>query len=195
MTCRTASRIGRPSRRALARWPVAPLLLVLALARVAVGAEPPPRVTVTETHGRYTVAARFTVPQRAEAVIAVLTDYEQIPEIMPDVRSSTILERGGDRAVVEQEAVARFLMFSRRVHLVLEVQEAGMTIRFRDRCGTSFRHYAGAWTLVEQARQTTITYELTAAPSFDVPEFLLKRLLKRDADRMIDLLKSAIARR
>jgi hypothetical protein len=71
---------------------------------------------------------------------AVLTD---IPRFLPEVTSSEVRERSERRAVVEQEAVSRMMMFSKKVHL--------------------------------------ITYELTAKPSFDVPEFILKRLLKRDS--------------
>ena len=99
--------------------------------------------------GIYTVAATFTVPQAASFALAVLTDYDQIPRFMPDVRTSTVLERGDDRTVVEQEAVARFMMFSKRVHLVLEVHEEPGTIRFRDRCGKSFARYEGVWTITE----------------------------------------------
>jgi hypothetical protein len=37
------------------------------------------------------------------------------------------------------------------------------------------------WTLAERDGRTHVTYELAANPSFDVPKFLLKRLIKRDA--------------
>ena len=86
-------------------------------------------------------------------------------------------------------------MFSKRVHLVLEVRESPNTIRFRDRCGRSFVRYEGSWTMVETDGRTDIRYQLSAQPSFDVPEFLLKRLLKRDATRMIERLRVAIAAR
>jgi ribosome-associated toxin RatA of RatAB toxin-antitoxin module len=154
-----------------------------------------PPVTVTEDNGIYTVAATFTVPQSASFALAALTDYAQIPQFMPEVRTSNVLERVGDRAVVEQEAVARFMMFSKRVHLVLEVHEARGTIRFRDRCGKSFARYEGMWTIAERDGTTRVTYELSAKPSFDVPEFLLKRLLKRDASQMIERLKAEIGAR
>jgi hypothetical protein len=75
---------------------------------------------------------------------------------------------------------------------VLDVRQRGNTIRFRDGCGKSFARYEGAWTVVERDGRSHVTYELTAKPSFDVPEFLLKRLLKRDADQMISRLKVEI---
>jgi len=164
-------------------------------APAAAGAQADPAVSVSEAGGVYSVTASFTVPEETRFVLAALTDYADIPRFMPEVRSSTIIERSDDRVVVEQEAVARFLMFSRKVHLVLEVQQEGNTIRFRDRCGRSFARYEGAWVAAERDGRTAITYRLQAQPSFDVPEFLLKRLLKRDAQQMIERLKIEIAAR
>ena len=154
-----------------------------------------PPVTVTEGRGLYSVAATFTVPQAPSFVFAALTDYAQIPRFMPEVHTSNVLERTDTHTVVEQEAVARFMMFSKRVHLVLEVHDDSGTIRFRDRCGKSFARYEGVWTVAERDGKTHVTYQLSAKPSFDVPEFLLKRLLKRDASQMIERLKAEIASR
>jgi ribosome-associated toxin RatA of RatAB toxin-antitoxin module len=152
-------------------------------------------VTVREQDGIYHVAATFTVAQSAPVVHAVLTGYEQIPRYMPDVRSSRVIERSDGRAVVEQEAVARVMMFSKRVHLLLDISEGAETIRFRDRCGRSFEHYEGAWTVTAAgAERVEVRYELAAKPSFDVPEFLLKRLLRRDAQEMIRRLQDEMTR-
>jgi hypothetical protein len=43
-------------------------------------------------------------------------------------------------------AEAKFMMFSKRVHLVLDVEDGGATIRFKHTCGQSFEHYEGSWT-------------------------------------------------
>jgi ribosome-associated toxin RatA of RatAB toxin-antitoxin module len=174
---------------------VAFVLLVCIGVPAAAGAQADPPVTVTESAGTYSVRAAFTVPFETQFVLAALTDYAAIPRFMPEVRSSTVVERSDDRVVVEQEAVARFLMFSKKVHLVLDVQQQGSTITFRDRCGKSFTRYEGAWLVVERDGRTEVTYRLQAQPAFDVPEFLLKRLLKRDADRMIERLKVEIGAR
>jgi ribosome-associated toxin RatA of RatAB toxin-antitoxin module len=152
-------------------------------------------VTVREQDGIYHVAAMFNVEETPQRAFTVLTGYEQIPRYMPDVRRSRVIERGEGRAVVEQEAEARVLMFSKRIHLVLDVSEGPETIRFRDRCGKSFAHYEGAWTLTAAgANRVTVRYELAAKPAFDVPEFLLKRLLRRDAQEMIRRLREEMTR-
>lgn len=152
-------------------------------------------LTVREVKGVYTVVAQFTVAQPPSAALAVLTDYDQIPRFMPGVRTSTVLERGAGHAVVEQEAVSSIMMFSKRVHLVLEIDEQADALLFRDRCGRSFARYEGAWRVAANNGQTTVTYELTADPSFDIPGFVIKRLLRRDSAQMIDRLKVEIAAR
>jgi len=153
------------------------------------------QISVREKDGTYDVRATFSVSRPASVVTAVLTDYVRIPDYMPAVRTSLLLERQDDRAVVEQEAVAKFLMFSRRVHLVLDVQETPHTIEFRDRCGQSFERYEGAWAIAGDGGDTKITYRLTARPRFDVPNWLLTRLLKRDAVEMIERLRAEVIAR
>ena len=152
-------------------------------------------ITVRQDKGIFTVTATFEVPQSAGLAIAVLTDYDRIAHFMPDVSKSVVIERDAARTVVEQEAVAKLMMFSKRVHLVLDVQHEGSVIRFRDRCGQSFKRYEGSWRLTPSGTRTAITYELTAEPSFDVPGFILGRVLKRDAKRMIEGLRQEMARR
>jgi ribosome-associated toxin RatA of RatAB toxin-antitoxin module len=157
--------------------------------------QPEPIVRVTEEKGLYAVAAEFSVPQSATVVMSVLSDYEAIPRFMPDIKTSRIIERGESRALVEQHAVAQFLLFSRRIELLLEIDETPARISFKDRSGKSFRSYEGAWQVVEQGGSVAITYTVAARPAFDVPEFILKRLMKRDATRMIANLRREFAAR
>jgi carbon monoxide dehydrogenase subunit G len=154
-----------------------------------------PHVSVREDGGTYVVMARFEIAQSAAAALAVLSDYEQIPRFMPEVQSSVVIDRTGGRTLVQQEAVSRFMMFSKKVHLVLEVTQEPGAIRFVDRCGKSFVTYEGAWRAVTENGRTTVSYELAAKPGFDVPEFILKRLLKRDSVQMIERLQREIGAR
>lgn len=181
-------------RRGDARASLAALLMLLftAVALPAAGPRPEPTVSVSEHSGVFRVSATFTIAQPSAYALATLTDYPSIPRFMPEVRTSNVLELVNNRAVVEQEAVARFAVFSKRVHLVLEIDQEPEALRFRDRCGTSFTRYEGLWSFVERDGRTYITYELSAKPAFDVPGFMLKRLLKRDAVHMIERLSTEI---
>ena len=184
---------GRPGARRCLAWTAALVLGIGSLAGAGQATDPAP--AVREERGVYVVSADFSVPGPAAVALTVLTDYENIPRFMPAVKTSTVTERGDDYAVVEQEAVATFMLFSKRIHLVLDVQEHAGTIRFNDRCGKSFERYEGTWTVSDTDGRTTIGYRLTAKPAFDVPAFLLKRLLKRDALQMIGQLQTEIASR
>jgi uncharacterized membrane protein len=175
--------------------PAAAAVFLLALASPAMAEQSPAALTVREEQGVYTVVARFVVDEPAAVALAVLTDYEQIPRFMPDVRSSIVRERAIGSAVVEQEAVSSVMMFSKRVHLVLQIEEQPDALIFRDRCGRSFVRYEGTWRLSNQDGHTAITYELIAEPSFDVPGFMLKRLFRRDSAQKIERLRREIAAR
>ena len=153
------------------------------------------RVDVSEANGVYRVAASFAVSQSAEDVMAVLTNFERIPLYVPDMEISRVVERSADGMIVEQQAVSKFMMFSRRVHLMLDVRTEGGAIKFRDRCKKSFASYEGAWLVSQHDSLTVIDYELSAKPAFEVPGFVLKRLLKRDAGLLVDRIKVEIAAR
>ncbi len=179
--------------RALAAAALVAAAVSFAPAPAGAAPQVPARIGVEESDGVYIVRAEFEVPQPAAVALAVLTDYEGIPRFMPHVRTSVVRGRFDGGALVEQEAVSRVLMFSKRVHLLLEVYEAEDALRFRDACGRSFTQYDGAWLLAERDGRTVITYELRARPSFDVPGFVLVKLLKRDSVQMIERLRAEMA--
>ncbi|HTV01516.1 MAG TPA: SRPBCC family protein [Luteitalea sp.] len=151
-----------------------------------------PTITVQERAGVYEVGATFTVDRPARRVLDVLTDYEGIPRLVPDVKRSVVHSRTTDHAIVEQEAVSRVLFFSKTVHLRLDIQEGADAIAFRDVCGRSFVVYEGRWQVSSRGAGTQVTYALRAQPAFEVPEFLVKRLMKRDAGQMIARLRQAM---
>ena len=186
---------GTGGRLRARRFCVMAALAALAAVGASAAESQPASVTVQEDRGLYRVAASFVTPQSSAVAQDVLTDYEAIPRFMPDVQSSRIVERRATSIVVEQEAVARVLFFSKRIHLVLDVRAEPGRIRFRDEGGQSFTRYEGTWTLCERDGRAVVSYELLARPAFDVPEFLLTRLLKRDADRMIARLQTEMAAR
>jgi ribosome-associated toxin RatA of RatAB toxin-antitoxin module len=186
---------GLGGRARARRGLVAGLMLAATAGLAGAGSAAAQPVTVREEGGVYRVAATFEAAQPSSLVRQVLTDYDQIPRFMPGVRSSRVIAREPAHVVVEQEAHAKVLFFSKTIHLRLVVRETPDTIAFTDACGRSFHRYEGTWTLREQDGKAVVTYQLIAQPAFDVPEFLLTRLLKRDATRMIAGLQAEISAR
>lgn len=170
-------------------------LLAMAVASTAAAQQPPPAVSVRETGGAYVVEARFQVAASPAVVRAMLTDYAGIPRFMPDVITSVVRRRAGDAVIVEQEAESKFMLFSKRVHLLLDVLEGDRVIAFRDLCGKSFARYEGTWTLAADGAHAMVVYSLTADPSFAVPGSVLKRLLDRSARQTVDHLRAEAALR
>ena len=153
-------------------------------------------VTVREVSaGVYSVSATFEVSESPQIAWEVLTDYASLPRFLPDIRVSVVRERSGGRVLLEQEAVSKFLMFSKRIQLLLDVQEESGVIVFRDTGARSFTRYQGSWRFVPVEGRTQLQYELTAQPAFSVPQFLIGRVLGRDAKEMIDRLRAEIAQR
>jgi hypothetical protein len=172
-----------------------PRLLITLSAGLLLAASAEPHVAVTENAGLFNVSASFAVSQPAEVVMAVLTDFERIPHYMPDMEISKVIKRTPGSFVVEQQAVSKFMLFSKRVHLLLDVREDNGLLRFSDHCGKSFSVYTGSWMVAEHDSLTVIDYQLSARPTFDVPAFVLKRLLKRDSTELIDRIKAEITQR
>jgi len=187
---------GRVSARRSLLFAATVAVLIVGLAESpSTASSDDPRVTVREERGIYSVTVTFGVERTATAALDVLTDYDRIAQFMPDLRKSQVLERSEGRVVIEQEATPRLLVFSRTIHLRLEIVESPGTLRFKDTCGQSFSAYEGAWRIEERDGRTSITYELQAKPAFDVPGFVLKRLLARDVGRMVDALRREITTR
>ena len=162
---------------------------------VAAAAPQEPSISVLKNGGAFVVAAHFKVPAPSSIVRDVLTDYANIPRFMPSVRTSRVVDRREATVRVEQEAVSTYMFFSKRVHLLLDVEEGTDTIQFRDVCSSSFERYEGTWTITDDGDDTELSYRLTAQPAFSVPTFVLRKLLDRDARAMIEGLRAEISAR
>lgn len=196
MTTATVLRGLSPGGRArVRRAPLAALLAACLLGAVASPARAGqgPDVQVQKRDGVFTISTMFDVPQAPGAVLAVLTDYEGIPRIAPDITRSVVLSRQDGRTLVEQQAVSKVLFFSKTVHLVLDIRETTSSVSFRDTCGRSFTLYEGTWQLAATAAGTRVSYRLRAQPAFEVPDFLVTRLFRRDAARLIARLQQALS--
>ena len=177
-------------------WSAWGFAVVTALAAPAAQeAEPEAEVVVEDVDGVYTVSARFHAPQPVGIVREVLEDYDGIPRFLPHVTTSEVIERTADRAVVRQEIQARYLFFSRDLHLELEIVERPNAITFHDRDGRSFDRYEGEWRFSGDERGTDVTYRLVADPASGAPGFVLDGLFERDSKDMIRRIQAEIAAR
>ena len=69
------------------------------------------------------IVCRATIDAPLEIVWQTLTDYDRLPEFIPGMRSSRVVERRGAVVVVEQSGEARFLFFSHAIEVTVASTE------------------------------------------------------------------------
>jgi len=84
------------------------------------------RFDVTRDAAGYRVDASADLEADQSLVWETLTDYEKLPQFVPGIRSVRVLatheESGRQRLLIEQAGELRFLFFSRRVAVLLDVE-------------------------------------------------------------------------
>ena len=69
------------------------------------------------------IVCRATIDAPLEIVWRTLTDYDRLPEFIPGMRSSRVVERRGAVVVVEQSGEARFLFLSHPIEVTVASTE------------------------------------------------------------------------
>ena len=164
------------------------LLLVLALPAMAQPALPEVVVTRVDAGGEqvFEVAASGTVKAAPAQVWKVLTDYESMPEFVPDLKKNKVMSRTGNRAIIEQAGVAHFLFLSRPIHLVVEAAEEPMSAIDISLVTGDMKVYSCRWELTALPDGgTRVAYTGRMVPKFYVPGMLGSNIIRRDIERMM----------
>jgi ribosome-associated toxin RatA of RatAB toxin-antitoxin module len=164
-------------------------LLLFALPAMAEPAKPEVAVKRVDSEGEqvFEVTASGTVRASPAAVWKVLTDYEAMPEFVPDLEKTKVISRTGNRVILEQSGVARFLFLSRTINLIVHVAEGPMSsIEIRLVTG-DMKVYHCRWemTPIAETGGTRIGYTGRMVPKFYVPGMLGSNIIRRDIERMM----------
>ena len=143
------------------------------------------RADVDDEHV-FAVNASGSVQAAPAAVWKVLTNYERMPEFVPDLQSSRVVARMGSEVVVEQFGVARFMFMSRDIHLLVRVTEQPTTAIDIGLIAGDMKVYSCRWELVPLAGGgTRINYTGKMVPRFYVPGFLGANIIRSDIHKMM----------
>lgn len=192
------ARVGR-------RWGIAlGLGLFLAPAFVRAGdaaageasADSAVRVEVVKSDAGLAVEGRCIVRAPAAVAWQVLTDYDGIGRFVTSMRESRVTERAENHLLVEQVAVSRLFLFSRRFRATLWVEEVPPdTIRFEDVLGRDFDGYRGEWRIEPRDGGLELVYQVTARPHTPVPDMFARGLFRHTARDLLAQVKAEIERR
>ncbi len=166
------------------------LLLLFALPGQAQTTAPPQvdvKRVVQEDMTVYDITSSGAVKASPAAVWKILTNYDKMPDFVPDLATSRVLSRSGDDAIIEQFGVARFLFLQRDIHLIVLAKEQPMTRIVISLVSGDMKVYQCQWELVPvpETGGTRINYTGKMAPKFYVPGMLGANIIKGDITRMM----------
>jgi len=139
---------------------------------------------------------------RAEALVEaplqtawrVLTDYAQYPQFIPDLKSSRVLARSGNTAIVEQKGEAGFFFYHFPLEVTFSITEVPDTsVRSQAISGT-FKEMTGTYVLSEQANGVRLVYDGRLVPAFRLPPLIGMAALRAAVERQFVALAREIRR-
>lgn len=132
------------------------------------------RVRVERIEGGVEIRAEAEIDASPALVWETLTDYEQLPNFIPGLATSKVLERRGMRLVIEQTGESRFLLFSFPISVRLEVIESppgGITSRA---IAGNLRRVNGRYEIMSAfgPDRVLLRYAGILEPEFDLPPLI-----------------------
>lgn len=135
----------------------------------------------------YRIASSGTVAATPAAVWRILTDYNRMADYVPDMKSARVVSRDGDKVIIEQHGAARFLFFSRDIHLVVQVHEQAPNKLDVSLIDGDMKVYRCTWELMPVAATggTRVVYNATIEPKFYVPGMVGASMVRKDVAKMM----------
>jgi ribosome-associated toxin RatA of RatAB toxin-antitoxin module len=167
------------------------LCLLLYCALPAMAQLPPLEVSVrrddVDSQKVFVVQASGAVLASPAAVWKILTNYERMPEFVPDLQTTRVVSRNGNEVIVEQLGTARFLFVRRDIRLVVRVTEAPISTIDIALISGDMKQYTCRWELIPMPETggTRIIYSGRLVPDFYVPGIVGSNMVRSDIERMM----------
>ena len=151
------------------------LVLVALLGAVRTAAQLPASVDVQATRNGdlIDVRALATVHASLAVVWSTLTDYERLPEFIPGLESSRIIDRQGNTITVAQTGQARFLFLTLPIAVTLQSTERPPHVVEVRRIAGSVRHLQGRYEAEQLPdRKVRLRWIGSVSPEADLPPLI-----------------------
>ncbi|MCP9804997.1 SRPBCC family protein [Cyanobium sp. T1B-Tous] len=149
--------------------PITVGLLATLQALPLLAANPASRVTLSGHHGQYT--ASMLVPVSAPKAWAVLSNYESMAGVMPDIQQAKVVSRSGRSLELAQTYKAPYT-FGLSIKARLQVQETPPTqMRYALISGDRIKQLQGSWTITPVKGGVLVKHQIQVVPQ--IPGFLL----------------------
>ncbi len=132
------------------------------------GANPGAKATVKGSQGNYT--ASVFVAASAKRAWSVLTSYEAMAGVMPDIKEAKMVRRSGATLELQQTYLAPYT-FGRRIKATLAMQEtAPRQLSYQLIKGDQIRQLKGTWTITPVSGGVLLRHQIQVDP--EIPGFL-----------------------
>ena len=143
------------------------------------------------------VNVRATIKAPIRVIWNTLTDYDHMADFIPGMEKSRLLERNGNRAVVEQSGYAHLWFLRFPIDATVEVNEQAPTsIRTRLMNG-NLKRLEGTYEIekIADGESYLLRWSGTIEPEANIPTFLAASLMRKNIAEQFHGMLKEIARR
>lgn len=179
---------------ALSYWLLSVLALLFGCAGVVAAAD---QVKVEARRDGEAVLIEAVARIAADRATAweVLTGYDRYAEFIPDLKTSRILARSGNTAIVEQKGEAGYFLFHFRMEVTFSVtEEPSRAITSRAISGT-FKEMTGGYVLADEGELLRLDYSGRLVPDFRLPPLIGTAAVRAAIQKQFGALVKEIQRR
>ncbi len=148
-------------------------------------------------NGARRLAVQLRTPIKADLIWAVLTDYNKLCEFIPNLASSKLLSRVGNKVQLHQVGKQQLIGFNFSAKVLLELEENQTTgeLSFHLLKG-DFRRFEGTWKVTPlKSGGSCLLYELTVQGCIGMPVGLIEKRIKNDLKANLRSVESEALRR
>jgi ribosome-associated toxin RatA of RatAB toxin-antitoxin module len=138
-------------------------------------------IEASPQNGAVALQVEARVRARHAAIWSALTDYERLPQFVPCIRESRVVERRGNAAVVEQKGSTKVAFFSFDVDVTVESQEVSPELLSVRVLKGNLRQLEGAYRIKRvpgSEDEYLISWRGVIEPDFNVPAFITVPLMR-----------------
>ena len=142
-----------------------------------------------------TVSASALMQVDARIAWEVLSDYDHLAQFIPDMKSSRVVSRSGDRVLVEQKGEIGFFFYRQPVNVTLEVREQPQRRIVARRIDGNIRELETRYDLETSAAGVRFDYIGRFIPNFSLPPLIGMPIVRRIVERRFRAMVEEIVRR
>lgn len=153
-----------------------------------------PAIRIEEQNGMLVMDVAYRVPVPPRAAWAVLTDFEHMPDFVPNLASSKVLQRNGKSIVVEQKGSMRLGMLPIHYESTRQIDIAPYQF-IRSHTLSGDTRLESVMVLTPAGGDTLLSYHATAASDLPLPNSLVGSYLSGMLESQFKAMRQEMLRR